>query len=334
MLALFVKRPVPILMNKLRRILIAAGLWAMASACLAQAWPSKAVRIVVPYAPGGISDAVARLLAERLAPALGQAVVVENRPGASGTTGMDAVAKATDGHTFAFSAISPLTLNPHFQRMPYEPLKDVVPVASVMYSPVYFVATPAFSGKSFADVISQSKAQPGKLNVATSGMGSVGHVMLEQISRKSNVKFNHIPYKGSSQVINDAVGGQFELFTINPGPATNGLIAQGKLRVLAVAAPQRLTAFPDAPTFIELGQADANLSSVFGIFAPARTPAEVLKRLNTEVNKVLADKDLQDRLAKLDNLVSTGSIEQFTTQVQREYEANARVIKEAGIKLD
>jgi len=321
-------------MNTLRRLVITAGLCAIASVCSAQTWPSKPLRIVVPYAPGGTSDAAARLLAERLTPALGQAVVVENRAGASGTTGMDAVAKATDGHTVAFSAISPLTLNPHLQRVPYDPLKDVVPVASVMYSPVYFVATSAFSGKSFADVIAQSKAQPGKLNVATSGMGSVGHVMLEQISRKAGVKLNHIPYKGSGQVINDAVGGQFELFTVNPSPAVNGLIAQGKLRVLAVAAPQRLPAFPEALTFIELGQPEANLSSVFGIFAPARTPPEVLKRLNTEINKVLADKDVQDRLVKLDNVVSTGSIEQFTAQVQREYEANARVVKEAGIKLD
>jgi tripartite-type tricarboxylate transporter receptor subunit TctC len=321
-------------LHRLRHLIVAAGWLAALSLAHAQAWPSKPVRIIVPYAPGGTSDAAARLLAERLHPVLGQPVVVENRAGASGTTGMDAMAKSSDGHTLAFAAISPLTLNPHLQRVPYDPLKDVVPVASVMYSPVYLVATSAFSGKSFADVISQSKAQPGKLNVATSGMGSVGHVMLEQIGRKAGVHFNHIPYKGSGQVINDAAGGQFELFTTNPSPAVNGLIAQGKLRVLAVAAPQRLASFPDVPTFTELGHADANLSSVFGIFAPARTPPEVVRRINTEVNKLLTDKDIQDRLAKLDNVVSPGSTDQFTAQVQREFDANARVVKEAGIKLD
>jgi len=321
-------------MNITRRLLIAAGLWAAASLAAAQAWPTRPLRIVVPYAPGGTSDAVARLLAERLQPALGQPVVVENRAGASGTAGMDAMAKSTDGHTIAFSAISPLTLNPHLQHVPYDPLKDVVAVAPVMYSPVYLVATSAFSGKGFADVIAQARAQPGKIAVATSGMGSVGHVMLEQIGRRAGVRFNHIPYKGSGQVINDAAGGQFELFTTNPSPAVNGLIAQGKLRVLAVAAPHRLAGFPDAPTFNELGHPDANLSSVFGIFAPSHTPPEVLKRLNAEVNKLLADKDIQERLARLDNLVSPGSTEQFTAQVQREFEANARVVKEAGIRVD
>jgi tripartite-type tricarboxylate transporter receptor subunit TctC len=314
-------------------VLIAAGAtlpaWAQAPA-----WPTKPVRIVVPYAPGGTSDAAARLLAERLHAVLGQPVVVENRAGASGTTGMDAMAKATDGHTLAFAAISPLTLNPHLQKVPYDPLKDVLPVASVMYSPVYFVATSAFTGKTFADAVAQARAQPGKLNVATSGMGSVGHLMLEQVGRKAGVSFNHIPYKGSGQVINDAAGGQFELFTTNPSPAVNGLISQGKLRVLAVAAPSRLPAFPDAPTFTELGHPDANLSSVFGLFAPAGTPPAVVNRVNAEVNKLLADADIAARLARLDNIVSTGTPEQFSAQVQREHAANARVVKEAGIKLD
>jgi tripartite-type tricarboxylate transporter receptor subunit TctC len=321
--------------SALRRALLGLALGAaLRPGVAADAWPSRAVRILVPYAPGGTSDAAARLLADRLSPVLGQAVLVENRPGAGGTSGMDALAKATDGHTLAFSAISPLTLSPHLQRVPYDPLKDVLPVGTVMYSPVYFVATSAFKGQSFQDVIAQSRAQPGRLNVATSGMGSVGHVMLEQISRKAGVKFNHIPYKGSGQVINDAAGGQFELFTVNPSPAVNGLIAQGKLRVLAVAAAHRLPAFPDAPTFVELGFPDANLSSVFGLFAPARTPPEVIRRVNAELQKLLADKDVQDRLAKLDNLVSPSSPEQFAAQVLREHEANARVVREAGIKIE
>ena len=322
-------------LQTLRAFFVAASLAVTAFTAQAEAWPTRTVRIVVPYAPGGTSDAAARLLAERLGPALGQTVIVENRPGASGTTGMDAMAKATDGHTLAFAAISPLTLNPHLQaKVPYDALKDVAPVATVMYSPVYLVATSAFTGKTFADVIAQARARPGQLNVATSGMGSVGHLMLEQIGRKAGVSFNHIPYKGSGQVVNDAAGGQFELFTTNPSPAVNGLIAQGKLRVLAVAAGQRLPAFAQAPTFTELGHPDANLSSVFGIFAPGRTPIEVQRRVNGEVNKLLADKDVQERLARLDNIVSPGTLEQFAAQIQREHAANARVIQEAGIKLD
>ncbi|MDB5998619.1 MAG: tctC [Rhizobacter sp.] len=313
----------------------AAGLFLPQAASAAEDWPSKPIRIVVPYAPGGTSDAVARLLGERLHAVLGQPVVIENRPGASGTTGMDAVAKAApDGHTLAFAAISPLTLNPHLQRVPYDPMKDVAPVAQVMYSPVYLVATSAFSGKTFADAITQAKARPGQINMASSGMGSIGHLMLEQIGRKAGVRFNHIPYKGGGQVVNDAAGAQFELFTANPSPAVNGLITQGKLRVLAVAAPQRLPAMPDIPTLTELGYPDANLSSVFGVFAPARTPRDVQVRLNTEINKLLADKTVQERLTSLDNVVSPASIEAFTARVQHEYESNAQVVREAGIKAD
>lgn len=299
-------------------------------------WPTKPIRIVVPYAPGGTSDAVARLLGERLHAALGQPVVVENKPGASGTSGMDLMAKAAaDGHTLAFAAISPLTLNPHLQpRMPYDALKDVAPVAQVMYSPVYLIATQAFRGKTFADAIAQAKARPGQLNMASSGMGSIGHIMLEQIGRKAGVQFNHIPYKGGGQVTNDALSGQFELFTANPAPALNAQIASGKLRVLAVAAPQRLATMPELPTLAELGHPDANLSSVFGLFAPARTPRELQLRINAEVNKLLAAKDVQERLVALDNVMSTGSVDSFAARVRQEHEANAKVVREAGIKPD
>lgn len=319
-----------------RAAVLAAGLGLFASVSTAQpAWPTQPVRIVVPYAPGGTSDAVARLFAERLAPVFGQPVVVENRAGASGSLGMDLIAKAApDGHTVAFAAISPLTLNPHLQKVTYDPLRDVAPFAQVMYSPVYVVATSAFSGKSFADVIAQARAKPGVLAMASSGQGSVGHLMLEQISRKAGVRLNHIPYKGGGQVVNDAAGGHFELFTANPSPAVNALIAQGKLRVLAVAAPQRLPQLADVPTLAELGHPDANLSSLFGLFAPARTAPAVLQRFNAEVNKLLADKGVQERLAKLDNVVSPTTPEAFAARVRSEHAANARVVREAGIQVD
>jgi tripartite-type tricarboxylate transporter receptor subunit TctC len=318
-----------------RTLLIAAAAALVAASAQAQTWPStsKPIRIIVPYAPGGTSDAVARLLAERMQ--LGQTVVVENRAGASGATGMDAVAKSVpDGHTLAFAAISPITLNPHLGKVPYDPRKDFASVARVMYSPIYVVATSAFNGKTFADAIAQAKANPGKLSVATSGMGSVGHVMLEQISRKAQVQFNHIPYKGSGQVTNDAAGGVFDLFTANPSPSVNALISQGRLHVLAVAAPRRLVSMPDVPTLEELGHADANLSSVFGIFAPAHTPMDVQKRINAEVNRVLADNDVRERLNRLDNVVNTGSIEELTAQVEREFDANARIVKAAGVRME
>lgn len=216
--------------------------------------------------------------------------------------------------------------------MPYDALKDLAPVAQVMYAPVYLMATQAFTGKSLADAIAQAKARPGALNMASSGMGSIGHLMLEQIGRKAGVRFNHIPYKGGGQVTNDALGGQFELFTANPAPALNAQIANGRLRVLAVAAPQRLATLPEVPTLAELGYAEANLSSVFGLFAPARTPRELQLRINAEFNKLLAAKDIQERLAKLDLVVSAASVDAFAARVRQEHEANARVVREAGIR--
>ncbi|CAN5205532.1 tripartite tricarboxylate transporter substrate binding protein BugE [soil metagenome] len=322
-------------MRTVVRTITLAALLVSHVAVAQSAWPTRQVRIIVPYAAGGTSDAAARLIAEKLKGSLGQTFIVEDKPGASGTTGMDALAKALpDGSTLAFSAISPLTLSPHLQRVPYDPLVDVIPAAQVMYSPVYLVATSAFTGKSFADVITHAKARPGQISVATSGTGSVGHVMLEQISRKAGVRFNHIPYKGGGQVVNDAAGAFFDLFTTNPSPSVNSLIAQGKLRVLAVAAPQRLPGFPDAPTFSELGHPDANLNSLFGIFAPAHTPPDVLARINESINRLLADPDVQSRLTNLDNIVSPASTDAFRTRVEREFSANAKVVKEAGIQAD
>ena len=302
---------------------------------VAQTFPSKALRLVVVYPPGGTSDAVARPLAEKLSAQLGQPVIVDNKGGAGGAVGMDAVAKSpADGYTLAFSAISPLTLLPHVGKVPYEPLKDITPVASVMYSPVYLLATPAFAGKDFGEAISQAKAKPGSLRLATSGIATVGHVMLEQLKLAAGVDITHVPYKGGGQVITDAAGGQFELFTANPSPGVNALIAQGRLRVLAVAAPQRLTAMPNAPTLAELGYPDSNLTSQFGIFAPGRTPEAVVRRLNAEVNKAVGTPELSERLVKLDNVPSPASPEQFAKSIRAEYEANARIVAKAHIRAD
>jgi tripartite-type tricarboxylate transporter receptor subunit TctC len=309
-----------------------AGIVSRASA--QAAWPNRPLKIVVPYPAGGVNDAVARMLAEELRPLLGQPVVVDNRAGAGGTIGMDAVAKADDGHTLAFAAISPLTLNPHLMKVQYDPIKDFVPVASVMYSPVYVMATPRFKGKSFSDAIAAAKAQPGKVSIASSGYGTLGHIMIEQIRRKSGADLTHVPYKGGSQLITDAAGGQFDLFVANPFASINNLIDEGKLRVLAVTGPRRLPNLPQVPTLAELGYPEANLTSLFGFYAPAGTPPDVVRRLNADINKVLAEKETQERLRKLDNVVSSGTPRQFAAVIEREHSANARLVKEANIKAE
>jgi tripartite-type tricarboxylate transporter receptor subunit TctC len=316
---------------RLACLLLAAVL---ALPALAQTFPSKPVRIIVVYPPGGTSDAVTRLLAEKLAPALGQQVLVENRGGAGGAIGMDAMAKsAPDGHTVAFSAISPLTLLPHVGKVPYDALKDIAALASVMYSPVYLLGTPAFTGKDFADVVAQAKAKPGSLRAGTSGIATLGHLMVEQM-RIAGLDLTHVPYRGGGQVITDAAGGQFELFTANPSSGVNAMLQQGKFRLLAVAAPKRLAALPAIPTMIELGYPDSNYTSHFGFFAPAKTPEAALKRLHAGINAALALPDVAERLAGLDNVVAISTVEQFAQVVRREYDANARVVAKAGIRSE
>ena len=297
-------------------------------------WPTRPLRIIVPYPAGGVNDVVTRMLGEHLRPLLGQAVVVDNRAGAGGTIGMDAVAKADDGHTLAFAAISPLTLNPHVMKVHYDPMKDIVAVASVMYSPVYVLATQRFKGASFADAIAMAQAAPGKVSIASSGYGTLGHVMIEQIRRKSAADLTHVPYKGGSQLITDAAGAQFDLLVANPFAPLNNLIAEGKLRVVAVTGPRRLPAMPDVPTLAELGYPEANLTSLFGFYAPASMPAQNVQRFNAAVNQVLAGKDVQEQLRKLDNVVSPGTPQQFAATIAKEFAANARIVKEANIKAE
>ncbi|CAM9957818.1 unnamed protein product [Phaeothamnion confervicola] len=315
--------------------LLAAVAAGAAPPTFAQGYPSKPIRLIVVYPPGGTSDAMARPIADKLAAQLGQQVIVENKGGAGGAIGMDAMAKsAPDGYTLAVSAISPLTLLPHVGKVPYDPMKDIAPVASIMYSPVYMLATTAFTGKDFPEAIAQAKARPGALRLATSGIATVGHLMLEQVKLAAGVDITHVPYKGGGQVVTDAAGAQFELFTSNPSPGVNNLVAQGRLRVLAVAAPQRLAAMPAVPTLAELGYPDANLTSQFGVFAPARTPDAVVRRLNAEINKALAAPEIAERLVKLDNIPLPAGVEQFAATVRSEFESNARIVAKARIRVD
>ncbi|AOG24539.1 Bug family tripartite tricarboxylate transporter substrate binding protein [Acidovorax sp. RAC01] len=315
--------------------LAAAAAFAAAfpGAALAQAWPAKPIRIIVAYPAGGVSDNVARALADKLAVQLGTPVVIENKAGASGSIGMDAVAKApADGYTLGFAAISPLALNPHLGKSPFDPEKDIVPVVSVMYSPVVLLATPASKAADFAALVEGARAQPGQVRWATSGQASLGHIMLEQIASKSQVQITHIPYKGGGQQMTDALSGQFEVLSTNAGPALLQHIKAGKLRPLAVGAPARLDSLPQVPTLAELGQPAANLSSLFGLFAPAKTSPAVLDRINAEVNKALALPDVKARLEATDNVPTGGSAAEFGRQIARESENNARIIRAAGIQ--
>ncbi|MFT3814213.1 MAG: tripartite tricarboxylate transporter substrate binding protein [Acidovorax sp.] len=307
----------------------------MFSAAQPPAWPAKPIHIIVAYPAGGVSDVVARALGERLAALLGQPVVVENKAGAGGAIAMDAVAKAApDGYTLAFSSISPLALSPHLGKLTFDPVRDIAPVASVMYSPVLLLATGATAAKSWPELLAAAKASPGAVRWATAGLASLGHIVLEQVMRGAQVQITHVPYKGGGQQLNDALSGQFEVLSTNAGPTVMQHIKAGKLRPLAVGAPRRLAALPGVPTLAELGLPAANMASLFGVFAPARTPAPVLERLHAEINKALAEPGLRARLEGTDNVPTGGSAAAFAKQIAQESENNARIIRAAGIRLD
>jgi tripartite-type tricarboxylate transporter receptor subunit TctC len=317
-----------------RRALLLSGA-TLALPAFAQNYPTKPIRMLVAYPAGGVSDAIARTLGERLAAQMGQPVVVENKAGAAGIIGMEGVAKAApDGYTLGFSAISPLVLSPHLQKVPYNPDADIAPVASVFYSPVLLLATPASRAADFRDLLGSAKDRPNSVRWATSGNGSLGHLMLEQLMQQSKVQMVHIPYKGGGQQLTDALSGQFEVLSINPGPTLTEHIRSGKLRPLAVGAPKRLDTLPTVPTLAELGYPRANLSSQFGVFAPGKTPQKVIDFLNGQINDALKHPDLRNRLLATDNVPTGGSPQDFAREIDRESEANARIIKQVGIKGD
>ena len=287
------------------------------------------------YPPGGLSDGVARALAERLAAALGVPVLVENRAGAGGAVGMEAVARAApDGFVIGFCAISPLAMLPHVGRLGYDPVTDVAPVASIMLTPALVVGTPAFAGRTFEDLVALARARPGRLRWATSGPATIGHLVLEQVRGTAIVDIVHVPYKGGGQQLSDALAGHFEVLSTNLAATQLQHVRSGRLTALAVGAPARVQALPDLPTLAELGFPDANLASLFGVFAPGRTPERIVMRLNAEIQRVLAEPAFRQRLLDAENIPVAGSPADFARRIAAESRTNARVVRAARIRLD
>ncbi|MCV2350677.1 tripartite tricarboxylate transporter substrate binding protein [Paucibacter sp. Y2R2-4] len=298
-------------------------------------WPNRPIRVLLVYPAGGISDLVARSLAATLSARLGQAVLIEHRPGAGGATGIEELARApADGYTFAFSAITPLSLTPLLRRTHYDPLRDILPVAGVMHTPMLLVATPAFSGRDLAAVLRTARDQPGRLRWASSGMGTTGHLVLEQLQAAEGVRFSHIPYKGGGQQLGDAISGQFELLSTNLGPQQLQYLRKGQLRALAIGAPQRLSSLPEVPSFAELGYPNANLASLFGVFAPAGLSPVLLQRVNHEINLALQHSEMQARLRSIDNLPALGSPADFSRLISQATARNRRLLENGRLMED
>ncbi|MGG5888924.1 tripartite tricarboxylate transporter substrate binding protein [Falsiroseomonas sp. HC035] len=282
-----------------RHLLAASAALAFAGPAAAQNWPDRPVRIVVPFPPGGSNDIIARQLAEALRPLLGQPVVVENRAGAGGNVGADAVAKAApDGHTLLLAAPGPLAINEHlFREMPFKPERDFAPVALVASVPIVLMVTPGLEALNVAELVALAKRQPGRLAFGSSGNGSTNHLAGELFKTMAGIDITHVPYRGAAPAMTDLVGGTIQMMFDNM-PAALPQVRGGSVRGLAVAGTSRAAALPDLPTVADSGLPGFEAEAWFGLVAPAATPAAVLQRLQQACSQALADATLRTRFAE------------------------------------
>jgi len=320
-------------MNLMKR-LIAVGLLTLAGLTHAQTWPTRPIKLVVPFAAGGTTSILARAMADKLSPLLGQPVIVDNRPGAGGNVGMDAVAKSEpDGYTLLMGPIG-LAINPAlYSKMSFDPLKDLAPIGLYAGVPNLLVVHPSVPAQSLKDLIALFKANPGKYNYASNGNGTSSHLAAEMLKSSAGVDIVHIPYKGGAPAMADLLAGQVTML-FDQMPAVMPQVKAGKVRALGVSSAQRSAAAPDVPSLAEAGLPGFDMTVWFGLLAPARTPPAVLQRVNTEMSKVLQDPEFRSFLAGLGVSPLGGSPEAFAAFIQTETQRWAQVVKASGARID
>ncbi len=313
---------------------------ALAAACalcthaVAQTWPDKPVKLIVNFPPGGVADTLARGIASGLSDAIKQPVVVDNRPGANGAIGADAVAKsAPDGYTFLVSSGGAMTVDPFiYSNLPYDTQKDLKPVASLAIVRVFLMVNPAVVPvKTFNEFVAYARANPGKLSYGSAGSGSSPHLAGEMFKRAAGIDVTHVPYKGAAPALNDLLGGQVQ-FMFDPGPGLQHA-ATGKLIVLAVASAKRASRYPDVPTLQELGMS-VDADTTFGVYAPAGVNPAIIERMNREINRALSSPVLVETMSRLGGDVAPLTIQEFVARQAADRARYGAFIKEAGIKVD
>ena len=322
-------------LNGLALCTLGACFAAFAAGVSAQAYPTKPIRIVVPFPAGGTTDVLARAAAQKLAETLGQPAVVDNRPGAGGNIGAELVAKsAPDGYTLLMGTVGTHAINPGlYPKLPYDHVKDFAPVILVAGVPNVLVINPALPVNSVPELIAYAKANPGKLNFASSGNGTSIHLSAELFKTIAGVQMTHVPYKGSAPALQDLVGGQVQLMFDNL-PSSLALIKGGKLKALAVTSGARAAALPDVPTLAESGLPGFEASSWFGLLAPTGTPSSVIAKLNGEIAKWLATPEAKEKLLAQGANAAGGTAEEFAQFIAAETAKWQKVVKESGAKVD
>lgn len=313
---------------------IVVGLAASLSPAAAQDYPNRPIRMVVAFAPGGTTDFVARLIADKAKGPLGQNIVVENKPGANGAIGADYVSKSEpDGYMLFFSTAGAITINPSMRAdLPYDPVKDFAAVAPIARNTVLFAAGPALKVDTAKDMIALARAKPGTITVAITGVGAISHLAIELLQHAAAIKLQYVPYRGAGQAISDFIGGQVNAMSAEV-PVLMPQLKTGKAKVLAVAAQNRSDVLPDVPTFAELGFSDVVADNWSGVLAPARTPPAAIAKLNAALNAAVRDPETRAKLA--DNGVSAtgGSPEDLVALIAAETTRWRKVVKEIGVKV-
>jgi tripartite-type tricarboxylate transporter receptor subunit TctC len=317
--------------------LVATAVWALAAplAAQAQAFPSKPVRLIVPFAPGGTTDIVARIVAPGMGTALGQQVLVENKAGGGGSVGALEMIKAPpDGHVLGMATVSTTAANPAINpRIGYDPSVDFVPVINIAATPNVIAVHPSFPARDYKGFIAELKKNPGKYSYASSGTGGIGHLQTELFKSLAKVFMTHIPYRGAGPALNDTVAGQVQIIFDNI-PSALPFIKAGKLIPIVVAAPTRLAILPDTPTFKEVGLEPVNRMAYYGVLAPKGTPRPVVDKIAGAVKKVLEDAGVRKRIEDTGSLIIGNTPEQFAAQMKAELEVYKMVVTNQGLKLD
>ncbi len=319
----------------LRLLAAAVSLSLAAGAAFAQAYPSKPIRIVVPFAAGGTSDILARAIGPKLTEAWGQPVVVENKTGANGNVGAEYVVRsAPDGYTMLLSDVGAIAINPSvYPNLPFDPVKDFSPIVMVSYSPHVLAVHPSVPAATVKELVAYAKANPGKLNFANSGTGGAPHLAGVDFAQRMGIQWAYIPYKGGSQAVTDVVAGQSNVL-FNGMLATYPSVKGGRLRGIAVTSAQRVPSAPELPTLIESGLPGFVTGSYQGLLAAANTPRDIVLKLNAEITRILNTQDMKDMLAKQGTEVRADTPEQLGSFVASEKARWAKVVKDNGIKAD